>query len=165
MFTQDQVRQIEWSRSYLWDVKFYDAPAPFNTWFPATDVSIDEGVLESKSFDIFVTSFSIPTRTKEKVLSLTFVDDANHTLIDWITAWMALIVNDSGVLTLEQAKKKIDITRLNNKRKPIKVGSTSYVESYGVYPEGTIQFLGGSDDAKVNSYQVKFNIVIGRAHV
>jgi hypothetical protein len=155
MFTQDQIRQIEWSRNYLWDVQFpglYGAPPPFNTWFPATDIKVDEGVLETESFDIFVTSFSIPARTKERTLSLTFVDDAKHTLIDWIKNWMSQIVNYSGVSTLDQATKQIDITRLDNRRNSIKR------ESYNVYPEGTIQFLGGSEDAKANSYTVNFII-------
>jgi len=173
VLTLDQVRKIEWSKSYLWDIKFPTAPAPFNDWFPATNVTNDMGSLKSENFDIFTTNFSIPTKTSERSLSITFVDDAKHTLLDWITFWMHSIVSsfaitgngfafESGVLTLEQAVKQVDITRLTTRRSPIRVGNTSYTESYKVYPEGIIQFTGDSD-GKVNTYTVKFIIaeVIG----
>lgn len=161
--SQDQVRQVEWSRNYLWDVQISDAPSPFNTWFPATDVAVDMGILESESFDIFVSSFSIPVRTKERTLSLTFVDDANHTLVDWLTLWYNQIVVPGGigggwVQTLEESVKNIQIARLNSRRVPIKVGSIDYIESYAIYPNDTVRFLGGSEESKVNSYEAKFII-------
>jgi hypothetical protein len=168
MFTQGQIRQISWSRSYLWDIRFPSAPAPFKDWFPATDVSVEMGVLVSKEFTFFSTDCSIPIGTKEKSLNITFIDDAVHTLIDWVTFWMNTIVSpvsikgnnfliDSGVLTLEQAVKEINIIRLNSKRNPINVGNEEYIDKYKVYPTGTIKFIGDSD-SKVNSYQVNFVI-------
>jgi len=161
--TQDQVRNINWSRNYLWDIRFPDAPAPFNNWFPATDVTIDMGVITSESFEIFTTNFSLPIRTAERTMSITFIDDARHTLVDWLTYWMASIVSHgdnvpSGVQTLESAVKSVYIARLDNRHNALIVGNIVYIEAYGVYPDGKIQFLGSSDNGGVNSYTQNFII-------
>jgi hypothetical protein len=63
-----------------------------------------------------------------------------------------------GVLTLADSIKRIDITRLNSMRLPLKMNGVSYIEQYWVYPDGAIQFMGGSNDAKANSYKQKFII-------
>lgn len=159
----DQIRGIEWSRNYLWDIQFPDAPAPFNSWFPATDVSVEMGNLETEKFNIFISDFSIPIRRKERTLSITFVDDVNHTLIDWITLWFDSIVlpgvlPGSGVLPLELAVKPVYIARLDSRRNYVKVGSLDYIDKYSVYPTDSIKFSGGSGESKVNSYEVEFVI-------
>ena len=56
----DQIRAVEWGKSYLWDIKFEDAPAPFDSWFPAIDVEEHLASLESQSFEAYMTQFKIP---------------------------------------------------------------------------------------------------------
>lgn len=166
MLLQDQIRGIEWSRNTLWEVRFPSAPSPFNTWFPATDIEIEMGNLDTESFSFFMSSYSIPLRRKERTISLTFVDNAEHILLDWITAWFNSIVvpdrrlrgfKQSGVRTLSESIKQIDITRLTSRQRAINVG-VSYIDSYNVFPSGSIKFIGGSGESKVNSYSVDFII-------
>lgn len=169
----NEMVSIEWSREHLWDIKFPDpngAPAPFNRWFPSSYVSVPMGAVKSKTFEGPLSEYSIPIKTEEKTMSITFFDDTNHTLLDWITYWMNSIFGrnlvssisayfvTSYVETLDRTTKRVDISRLNsNKEEIIISGDSPYVDSYLVYPEDVIGFKGGSE-AKPNSYTVKFII-------
>jgi hypothetical protein len=157
-----QLSKIEWGKEWLWDIKFPDAPSPFNNWFPATDVTIPTATLKSKTFVIHMSEYSIPERTGEHKLSISFVDDINHTLLDWITAWINGIVDNTQghgyVLTLQEAMKQVFITRLNTNREPILIGGVPYEDVYWVYPEGTPRFKGGGG-SKSLAYEQDFVIV------
>jgi hypothetical protein len=164
---------IEWSREHLWDIKFPDpngAPAPFNRWFPATNVFVPMAILKSKTFEGPLSEYSIPIKTEEKRMSVTFFDDTTHKLLDWITYWMnstfgsTLVSSTSGyfitsyVKTLEKITRRIDISRLDsNKSEIILSNGDVYVDSYLVYPEDVIGFKGGNEP-KPNSYAVRFVI-------
>jgi hypothetical protein len=170
----DQMVGIEWSREHLWDIKFgpgsSSPPVPFDQWFPASDVSYPTGIVELKTFDGPLSEFSIPIKTRERQLSITFFDDFEHVLLDWFTWWMNSMFGNtmastsseyltpSYVQTLDQVTKQVFISRLNSQRKEITLNSGNvYIDSFKVFPTDVIGFKGGSD-AKPNVYTVKFVI-------
>ena len=156
----EQLRSIEWGRDWLWDIKFPAAPAPFNTWFPASDISFPTAIVSSYKIRGYSREYSAPEGSGEPSLSLTFFDDANQTLVDWFTFWMRSINSDlyGYALTLDDAVREVDIARLNPDRSLIKVGDSVYEEKYWVYPDGKLEFKGGSAN-KGKMYSLDFVIV------
>jgi len=149
------VRSVEWSKSYLWDIRFPTAPNPFTEWFPASDVDENLAVLDSFSFSAGANSFKIPKSATNFTIRVTFSDDANNTLIDWLTTWINTTILNGGdyVSTLEAASKPLLISKLDNARNEISI------KSYLVYPEDSITFSGTSE-SKLNIYAITF-IVVG----
>jgi hypothetical protein len=158
----DQLRTIEWGKEYLWDIQFPSAPSPFNNWFPASNVEFPTATLKSKTFTGALSEYSIPIGTGEHKITITFLDDINHTLLDWLTAWInTTVVNIEGhayVKTLDEAKNKVFIARLGNDRNALSVGGVAYIEGFWVYPEGSPVFKGGSD-SKPFTYSQDFVII------
>lgn len=141
---------VQWGQKHLWDVKFVDGPGTFkNTWFPAIDISLPVGIIESNSIETSMSRFRFPKSTTDFDVSLTFVDDSEHTLINWFTEWInTTILNDGKyVSTLEKSIKLLQIARLN----PDKSIQKEY--SYWVYPDGILSFSGDSS-GDVHQYQV-----------
>jgi len=159
----EQLRdRVEWGKEWLWDIQFPSAPDPFNRWFPAIDVEFPTATLKSKTFNGALSEYSIPYGTGEHKLSITFYDDINHTLLDWLTAWINTTVVDveghAYVKTLDEAKDSVFIARLDNRRNALSVGGTAYEEGFWVYPEGSPIFKGGSN-SKPTIYSHDFVIV------
>ncbi len=150
----NDLRKIEWGRKHLWDVKFKDAPAPFNEWFPA--ISIEEGLSSLESHDVqsAMTSHKVPKASRFKDIKITFYDDQAGTLREWIKKWVNTDILNGGkyLSTLESSCKPVTILKLDHKRTPI---STS---TYFVYPETDLMFEGDSSSDAV-MYAVNFHIV------
>ena len=151
-----QLREITWGAKYLWDVRFPEAPAPFNEWFPAVD--IDEGTanLESLTIESSAGTFKVPRIGSVKELSLTFFDDANNTLHDWIASWVneTILGNGSYVSTVDVAARKLQVLKLNHQRQVISQ------KVYRVYPEVRLAYRGSSGN-EPQQYTVPFVIVGG----
>jgi len=165
--TLQKLQSVEWGKSNLWNVKFADTPrttpklpAPFNEWFPATDISEGLAEVTSQAIPIYLSSYAIPFNTTELSISLTFVDDVNHSLCTWVSEWMRKIVNSEydsksnvgGVVeTLEGSVKTLYVEKLN-------LDKTIYkLDTYYVFPSGNISFAGTSTGG-VPSYTITFNI-------
>lgn len=148
----DQLRQIEWSKSYLWDVKFNNAPKPFNEWFPATEVTENTANLNSMPVEGGNSGFKIPQSKAATDVSITFIDDINNTLYTWISNWLNSITKGQVVSTLAECTQMVHVAKLANDRSII--DSTSYL----VYPEGNISFAGNSN-SDTRQYTVSFVIV------
>ncbi len=149
----DQLRTVEWGRSYLWDIRFPDAPAPFNNWFPAVDVEENTATLNSQEFNAAWTTFRIPYNTSSFDLRITFMDDVNHTLRLWIEKWIneEILSGGKGTKPIAEITKPVEITKLSLDKEVIDL------KRYLVYPEGGIYFTGNSNaDALV--YSVTFII-------
>ncbi len=59
----NQIRVIEWGRTYLWDVRIPDAPPPFKQWFPAIDISVTSGNVSSHEIPIGNNNIKLPYST------------------------------------------------------------------------------------------------------
>lgn len=149
----DQLRQIEWGKTYLWDLKFPDAPTPFSEWFPATDVEENLLTLTGHTFEAFLSTYSVPKSTTEFDLKITFVDDINHTLSSWFTDWVnsGILNGGSHISTLEESVKIVYLAKLNLDKSPIKFSS------YLVYPEGELYFVGNSE-SNLPTYNIELKI-------
>lgn len=147
-----QVRTIDWGVGYLWDIKFEGAPAPFNDWFPATDVDVNKITTASFVGTMFLTEFKSPVSKSAPDLSITYLDDQLDTLHLWFEEWLESTVGDTGVLTLAEAVRQVTIVKLTRDKKVV------YTKKFLVFPDGGHPFKGtsGSD---LNTHSLNFNIV------
>lgn len=142
----EQIRQVEWGKKYLWDVKFDDPlrslPAPFDEWFPAQDVEDNVANLESYQFEGPISSFKVPRKSSVKDVKLTFIDDAAFTLFTFFEEWVNLVIfnDDLFVSTLSESVKTLQIIKLNAQRQIVSGKTRTLL----VYPEGPIIFNGSS---------------------
>lgn len=157
----DQLRKVEWDRGYLWEVRFPDAPPPFNDFFPATSVAEELCDLVSKVFDGTMNTYQIPTGQAMNEIRLTFVDGGNIkdnqsglVLSKWITDWINVeILNDEKYIsTIETASKLMQVIKLNSQHEII-----SDV-TYWVFPKGKIMYNGKNENSLVE-FAVDFAIV------
>ena len=150
----NQIRNIQWGRSYHWDVKFEDGPpSPFNEFFPAQEVEEETASLQSIDAEAPGTSLKFPHKTASKSVRITFVDDASYTLYNWLENWYNTeILNDGDYIsTLEEATKQITIQKLDSNQNVI------IQTSYWVYPEDILTFRGNSS-SQLNVYTIPFII-------
>jgi len=142
----EQLRQVEWGKKYLWDIKFDDPlrtlPSPFDEWFPAQDVEDNVANLDSFQFDGPLSTFKVPRKGQVKDVKITFVDDAAFTLFSFFENWVnSVILNDDKYIsTLAESVKTLQIVKLNAKRQII----SGQTRTLLVYPEGPIIFNGSS---------------------
>lgn len=145
----NQIREVEWGRSYLWDIKFTDdpiyqiseLPAPFKDWFPAVDIDENVATLESFAFEGGQTAFRVPARTSPFELKITFLDDENYTLLDWVRTWINKDILKDGagtVATLAEAIKTVEIVRMRPIRRSIQESLLKSATSYS--PTGLVPY-------------------------
>lgn len=152
----DAVRQVEFGRKYLWDMAFdptTPAPAPFNSWFPATDVDEDIALLESHTIEGFLSNYKIPLRSRQKHLKITMEDDQKNVLSQWFSQWINVTILQSGlaVAALNTSVKLLHLIKQDSQR------ITLTQANYWVYPEGDISWLGSSASAS-QEFAVSFVI-------
>lgn len=155
----DQMRKVEWSRKYLWDILLPDAPQPYNEWFPAQEVDVPEAIIKSKIFSAYNTQFKIPEGTDDKVIRVTYVDDVNNTLLNYHKTWMKSILGDDGfsVLPLKSVARRLIIQKLGLNREPL----TNQTSIYWVYPDGNLNFSGSGESAP-HTYNMTY-VVVGES--
>jgi hypothetical protein len=149
----NQIRIVEWGKSYLWEVYFPDAPKPFNRWFPATDVVEPVYRLETKTIESFVTTYEIPLKSSCYGMKISFLDDVNCSLESWFKTWVrsTILGGNQFVSALATAVKTVQINRFANDRSA--VASTTY----SVFPKGNLDFVGHSESGLVK-FDVDFSI-------
>jgi len=141
----NQLRHVEWGKSFLWDFRIPDAPAPFDQFFPAIDIEENLANLESFNFEGYNNSFKIPQKRTVKDVKVTFVDDYKNSGLSFFTQWVSNEIfreNErySTTATLQDAAKQILIQKLPSTR-----GDALLQSSYLVYPEGPLAFRGNSE--------------------
>lgn len=149
----DQVRSIDWDKGYLWDIKFPQAPAPFNDWFPASEYTLSTGTGTSLDLPFYMKNYKFPQMTASSEITLTFYDDNKHTLTKWILEWFNRIYDTStGVLTLAEACKEIHLCNLDYAK------NTQDLRVLYVYPDGAYN-EGGSSDSSNPQKTLTLNVV------
>lgn len=160
--TVEQMRFIEWARTFNWAVRFpdYRTPRDFQEWFPATDVNYNLFLVEKQDFPAGMGAIDFPKSTSVRQLSLTCFDGSSRKgpdtnvlqLHDWIKNWGREIVDlDSGVLTLTEACRPIEIIHYNSVSN--RIGGVTYA----VFPHGDVSFTGNSS-SEVNSLELTFSV-------
>lgn len=160
------LRAVNWSRSYLWDIVFlgstsrntspdwrYGPDAPFDTWFPATEVEELRANLQVFDFHPPVRSMSIPKGSDVQRLSISFVDDVNSTLERWMEDWVngQILNRGAGISPVEECLRSCIVYRIDPMHEPL------YGWRYHVYPTGELPWQGRSESA-TNDYKIDFII-------
>jgi hypothetical protein len=146
MLTLEDVRGVQWSQSWRWEVLLEGLSAPFGNWFPATKVRENMWALQEHGFPAGQGSYSFPRTSSEFDVEVTYIDDVKLTVEHWITKWVnEEILNnsateiDKGITPLKDCLKRLEIKKYDNK-----MGLVSHA-IYMVYPKGALYFSGNSD--------------------
>lgn len=139
----DQLRSIEWGKTWLWEVRFTGEgapPTPFNDWFPAVEVTENLFACDPLDIQYFNSKYQVPLSTSFFTIRVAFLDDINHTLESWIRDWVnKTIFPGNWTATLEECTRILQVIKLTNLRKPLKS------RSYLVFPRGTVDFVGNTN--------------------
>lgn len=152
-FELQQVREVDWASTIDWDVRFKDAPAPFNEWFPATDVEENIATMNNHSIEAHMSTYEFPLGSAIFDLQVTFIDDVLYTIHDYLADWINRgILNGGEYLTpLRRAVRHCEVVRTDG------TGRVIYSAAYWVTPEGGINWQGNSS-ADVASNSMRFPI-------
>jgi hypothetical protein len=152
--TIENIRQVEFDEGHLWNVKIQDAPAPFNDWFPASDVEIQVGSIDSKESTFYMSSYKIPRNTSSFHITLTYFDTPDLKLTQWFRKWMNEDILNKGeyVTILTESVKQFDFQKLDKNLEE------QFSDSYFVYPEGQIN-IKGSSQSESPQYSITLVIV------
>jgi hypothetical protein len=130
--TLSEASSITYSRKYNYAVKFETAPSPFSEWFPAVSCDLKVGSTQSKGFKIGTRNVKLPITRGDLTLKISYVDDDNHSLLQWIDAWCnSLTPTSSRVVPLASAVRNCWIRLLTVDKQP---AGEDIVLS--VYPDG-----------------------------
>ena len=160
--SKQQIRDIPWGENHLWDVKLFDAPAPFDEWFPAISISENVYTMENHQFQFYTSTYSVSKSTAEFTLSVTYQDDENLTLLTWFSDWVnnTILGDETGLIaTLEEAAKRIQVVKLRHSN-GAKVPAGPIV-SYLVIPDGSGNYEGESSTGPLQ-YTMDL-IIVGKA--
>lgn len=150
-----ELRKVQWGNQFHWDIKFEDKElkAPFDQWFPASDVEFTLGGVNNHSVPLWISNYDFPLEYVGKSVQLTFYDDSDLTLEKWLKKWIwEKIFNKlQGVSPLADCVKLLQIVALNHKQEEVDK------HTLWVYPEGNITFHGTSDNALVQ-HSVNFMV-------
>ncbi len=153
-----QLRAIEWSASWTWDIQFPDAPEPFKKWFPATEIEEPKAILNTEEFTSPLMGFAIPKNSSVKELSITWTDDSRLTVEHWLSNWIKYEIfgyhRKYGVYyvaSLQRIVKQVNIMKLNKQKEMVAL------DSYLVFPKDAIAYT-GSSDVGLQSHSTSFVI-------
>lgn len=156
-FPIQNLRDINWGKKHLWDVKFDTAPAPFNNFFPAFEVDIGEAILDTFSMEFYNRTYEVPMMSGQKELRLSVYDDSNLTLFKWIKNWINIDILNLDkqkpyVSRLETIVKLVHILKLSDNRQNI-----IETKRLWVYPKMSLNWE-GSSEAGPQQYPLQFII-------
>lgn len=154
---QRSLRKVHWGAQYLWDIRFPNAPPPFNAWFPAVDLEENLFSLNTKEYELGHATYSHPIGHDSFDLKITFNDDVKLAIHNWLTKWVRsrIFNNGLGISPLDQCVEVVQIVKTDFK---YNVLSTS---SYWVFPRGVMYFT-GSSTAQPAQNQIEF-VIAGAA--
>ena len=129
-----------------------DAPAPFNLWFPATNLTETLFEIVDKSVKFGPGNFSVPVEYAETDIQLTMYDTNTCVLEEFFTKWRnQMFPGPCCVATLCQIVKKFYLAKLDNQRLIKKqVG-------FWVRPSGKF-FFQGTAEPTPRTYMVNLKI-------
>lgn len=144
----NQIRNIEWGKSYLWEFIFPDVGGVFSEFFPAIDIEENIANLDSFPFEAYNNTFKIPKSRSVKDIKITFVDDVDQTGLKFFTDWVSNEIFGEGdrystTAPVMDIAKQVIVQKLNSQREVITQSS------YLVYPEGPLVYRGNSDSGLV----------------
>lgn len=150
---QNQIRQIQWLTTDQWDIKIEEAPVPFNDWFPATDITVNELSSEHHNIQTPSADYDIPKRGGRETITITALDDQFRTLQNWYDDLNTRIyASPWGVLPLEKSMVRINVVQTDVKKNTIK-----HLMYYCI-PDGSVSWVGESTK-NISTLNLTFKIV------
>lgn len=159
----NNLRNVNWGSKYTWGVKFTgplltDIPgSPFDDWFPASDINVEEAGIDSYSFEGYDRTYEVPLNSIQPNLNITFYDNEDLVLFKWLREWVNIKIHNKHlssphVSTLDKCVKTLQFAKYN------KQGIQIEINSLIVFPKLTLAWDGNSQpDAQ--QYSVPFVIV------
>ena len=137
------MRSIEWSKGYQWGCKFDSAPEPFSKWFPMRSITIPVGTLLSDTLSSGQEEYYYPKSNTINAFSVTFLDNVNGVLEDWIRTWVEnrILNKGMGISPIGECVSIFRFFRLNNYKQIV------LVRNFYVYPNGSPSISYTSDAA------------------
>lgn len=169
----DVIRNIDWASKHLWAVRFMEPkpPDPFKNYFPASDITVMDGTLDSFNVEQAQGFYKIPQKSAAtKQISITFFDDYQNNLQRWFSDWMNIDIQNDGrfmscllddhapvktrTVKFDEGERvwpirKLEFFRLSRDLEPI-VGTERI---YTVYPEGELN-IEGSSQSEANTFNM-----------
>jgi hypothetical protein len=120
----EAIRNLNWSRDYLWYVELDGVPNPFQRngviGFPAVSVTYTVNDGEIFTWHGAMEEFAAPKSKRLCDINLSFIDDEQQTLLTFFERWYNNIYNNNvGVLPLRECCKAISIYSLKSTRNKI----------------------------------------------
>jgi hypothetical protein len=151
MITINDVRKIEFGKTYLWELMFDDnninpkLPSYFRKWIPAITVEEELASVDSYSAQVYNTTLKFPEGTGAFHVNITFADDWRGSIRDWLTEWKngTILQNGYCVATIGECAKILHTRKLNTRKEVVKGSEKAYL----VYPEGDTNFNGDSESS------------------
>lgn len=177
----DYLRNIEFSKQWLWNIRVFPdpwavitLPPQFIINFPAADFSFDEAKLGIFARDFYINNYRVPASAAERTFSLTFYDNNANDIFNWFKDWINIDILNNGnfisclgddhartgsafnnglpVVGNVRPARKFVIEKLDNSQKVITT------EIITVFPLEGITFKGTSESG-VNVYSMDFVII------
>ena len=134
------IRSVEWGQTWHWDAKFDAAPVPFQNWFPAFEVEAEIFNIGQHDFSIGSMTFSHPELKSRSPMTVSFYDNDEQVLFNWLHDWQADIFTEEGLVgTITEIAKRlvlVSTTAIHERH--------TVIESW-VYPTGPTTWIRNSE--------------------
>ena len=154
--TLNDIRQIQWGTSWQYNIRFPNAPSPFNEWFPCSDVEEDIASLNLYALELTFRNYLIPRGMNPHNIKITFYDDVSRTITLWLKEWIEFIIDpeDGFVRTLSECCDELQVQWLDNQ------GAEVRVATYLVCPNtGQLVFKGTSGESRADQKTYDFMVM------
>lgn len=154
MNAQDVLKWFEPDQDYLWVVRFYDAPAPFNNYLPAIDIRMNLWALETLSKAGGNHTVLFPSENSPRTLSITQYDDQKLTLGQWHEAWVKKNIFPmlGCVAPLESTVRKVHVKKFTRDMKVTQEWKLL------VFPTGSGDYAGNTGSAEARQIVYDYTI-------
>lgn len=181
-----QLRSVEYAKKFLWEVSFggkglavLAPPEPFADFFPATDIDMDEAILESYRFEQYMSSYEVPWKTGARSMTITFNDNDDNAIFKWMSDWINIdilnhghfisaLLDDHFIVSANNPElsgtDSFGVARGVMPLRQVKVSmltpgrSKVLTRNFLVFPTGKLNF-NGSQASQAQSYSMTFAIV------
>ncbi len=149
----EELRQVDWARSWHWDIQFPNAPEPFSKWFPASAIEENLAAVSEYSFEGSYSSYDVPQKSSAFTLNVTFYDSSMLVLHNWFTDWInvRILGNGNYIACLENAVEPVNIVKLAPNDTLISL------KKYLVFPTGSLNYP-GSSSPEIISNSIEFKV-------
>lgn len=177
----DVIRSIDYDTKYLWALRIVGngaPPAPFNTFFPANDVSVPFAISESHTIDFAQSSLQVPLKSTGKEINITFYDNENRDLLNWVSDWINLDIQNNGKFMSGLKDNHLISSIGNNTRRGVDITGGERVVPlrtieltllskykkvdktimYDVFPVGEVPWS-GDQSSEAQTYSMRFAII------